>query len=54
MEPAGNQWRVLAGLKAGERLIVQGQLKAKPGKAVRPVVVEAGRQRGDPRSVNRT
>jgi membrane fusion protein (multidrug efflux system) len=42
VEPAGNQWRVLTGLKAGERVIIQGQLKAKPGKVVRPVIVELG------------
>ena len=42
VEPAANQWRVLTGLKAGERVVVQGQLKAKPGKVVRPVIVELG------------
>jgi membrane fusion protein (multidrug efflux system) len=42
VEPVGNQWRVLTGLKAGERVIVQGQLKARPGKVVRPVIVELG------------
>lgn len=42
VEPAGEQWRVLSGLHAGERVIVQGQIKAKPGKQVRPVVVEPG------------
>ena len=42
VEPAGDRWRVLTGLHAGDRVIVQGQLKAKPGKQVRPVVVEPG------------
>lgn len=42
VEPAGDQWRVLAGLRGGERLVVQGQLKAKPGKVVKPVVVDLG------------
>jgi membrane fusion protein, multidrug efflux system len=42
VEAAGDRWRVLSGLHAGERVVVQGQLKAKPGKVVRPVVVEPG------------
>lgn len=42
VEAAGDRWRVLSGLAAGERVVVQGQLKAKPGKVVRPVVVEPG------------
>jgi len=37
---AGNQWRVLAGLAAGERIIVQGQQKVRPGDAVRATVVD--------------
>jgi membrane fusion protein (multidrug efflux system) len=37
---ANNQWRVLNGLNAGERVIVQGQQKVKPGDAVRPTVVD--------------
>ena len=37
---ADNQWRVLTGLNAGERIIVQGQQKVRPGDAVRPTVVE--------------
>jgi membrane fusion protein (multidrug efflux system) len=36
----GNQWRVLAGLRAGERVIVQGQQKVRPGDLVSPVVVD--------------
>ncbi len=36
----GNQWRVLAGLGAGERIIVQGQQKVRPGDAVRATVVD--------------
>jgi membrane fusion protein, multidrug efflux system len=38
---ADNQWRVLTGLNAGERIIVQGLQKVRPGDAVRPTVVEA-------------
>ncbi len=37
---SGNQWRVLAGLSAGERIIVQGQQKVRPGDAVSPTVVD--------------
>ena len=37
---AGNQWRVLAGLSAGERVIVQGQQKVRPGDAVSATVVD--------------
>lgn len=35
-----NQWRVLAGLNAGERIIVQGQQKLRPGDSVSPTVVD--------------
>ncbi|HVN98830.1 MAG TPA: efflux RND transporter periplasmic adaptor subunit [Steroidobacteraceae bacterium] len=35
-----NQWRVLSGLNAGERVVVQGQQKLRPGDAVRPVLVD--------------
>ncbi|MDE2220624.1 MAG: HlyD family secretion protein, partial [Gammaproteobacteria bacterium] len=35
-----NQWRVLAGLNAGERIIVQGQQKVRPGDAVSATVVD--------------
>ncbi len=33
----GDQWQVSEGLKAGDRVIVEGVLKAKPGSEVRPV-----------------
>jgi membrane fusion protein (multidrug efflux system) len=36
----GNQWRVLAGLNAGERIIVQGQQKVRPGDTVRATEVD--------------
>jgi membrane fusion protein (multidrug efflux system) len=39
---ANNQWRVINGLDAGERIIVQGQQKVKPGDAVRPTIVDVG------------
>lgn len=35
----GNQWLVTAGLHAGDRLIVQGTMRALPGIAVKPVPV---------------
>jgi len=40
VEPASDQWRVVAGLHAGERVIVQGQVKAKIDAPVKPVVVK--------------
>jgi membrane fusion protein, multidrug efflux system len=39
---AKDQWRVIDGLNAGERIVVQGQQKVKPGDAVRPTVVDVG------------
>jgi membrane fusion protein (multidrug efflux system) len=33
----GNQWRVRKGLAAGERVIVQGAMNARPGSTVKPV-----------------
>jgi membrane fusion protein (multidrug efflux system) len=33
----GNRWQVTEGLKAGERVIVEGSLKVKPGDTVKPV-----------------
>jgi membrane fusion protein (multidrug efflux system) len=36
-----NQWRVLAGLKAGDRVVVQGLQAARPGTEVKPVTVDA-------------
>lgn len=33
----GDQWQVSSGLKAGERVIVEGVLKAQPGMTVKPV-----------------
>lgn len=33
----GNRWQVTSGLKAGDRVIVDGLQRAKPGAAVRPV-----------------
>ncbi|MBS0387692.1 MAG: efflux RND transporter periplasmic adaptor subunit [Proteobacteria bacterium] len=35
-----NRWRVVSGLNAGERIIVQGQQKVRPGDVVRPALVE--------------
>lgn len=36
----GNMWLVTAGLKAGDRLIVEGTDKAPPGSSVKPVAVK--------------
>lgn len=36
-QAVGNQWLVTAGLKPGERLIVDGLMRAKPGTVVRPM-----------------
>ena len=53
VEAVGDAWLVPAGLKAGERLIVEGQLKAKPGKPVRRSR-GAGRQRSGSPERDRT
>ncbi|WP_242140231.1 efflux RND transporter periplasmic adaptor subunit [Sphingomonas sp. TREG-RG-20F-R18-01] len=37
----GNKWLITAGLKAGDRLIVEGVDKARPGALVKPVAVKA-------------
>ena len=37
----GNRWQVTEGLKAGERVIVEGSLRVKPGDTVKPVAVDA-------------
>ena len=41
-EAVGDKWLVTAGLKAGDRLIVQGSDKARPGATVKPVAVPPG------------
>lgn len=38
----GDKWLVTAGLKAGDRLVVQGSDKAQPGASVKPVAVKLG------------
>lgn len=38
----GNKWLVTSGLKAGDRLIVEGVDKAEPGAVVKPVPVKLG------------
>jgi membrane fusion protein (multidrug efflux system) len=40
VEPASDHWRVIAGLHAGERVIVQGQVKAKVDAPVKPTIVK--------------
>lgn len=37
----GNRWQVTDGLKAGERVIVEGSLRVKPGDTVKPVAADA-------------
>jgi membrane fusion protein (multidrug efflux system) len=39
----GDKWLITAGLKAGDRLIVEGTGKAMPGAAVRPVAATLGK-----------
>jgi membrane fusion protein (multidrug efflux system) len=36
----GNKWLITSGLKAGDRLIVEGTEKALPGAQVKPVAVD--------------
>ena len=38
----GNTWLITSGLKAGDRLIVEGTDKARPGATVKPVAVKLG------------
>lgn len=39
----GDQWLITSGLRPGDRLIVEGTAKARPGAAVRPVVAKLKR-----------
>jgi len=39
----GNQWLIAAGLSTGERVIVEGMQKAKPGASVKAVPFDGGR-----------
>ncbi len=41
-QAVGNTWLITSGLKTGDRLIVEGTDKAKPGAAVKPVAVKLG------------
>ena len=45
----GDQWLVGEGLKAGERIVVDGGQKARPGTAVKPVAVAASGASSAPR-----
>jgi membrane fusion protein (multidrug efflux system) len=44
--PVGSDWLVTSGLKPGERIVVEGQMKAKPGATVKvvPALARAGEQ----------
>jgi membrane fusion protein (multidrug efflux system) len=42
----GNQWLVSSGLAAGDRVIVEGMQKVRPGTPVREVPFDAGRKQG--------
>ena len=42
----GDQWLVSSGLASGERVIVEGMQKARPGASVKVVPVDAGRKEG--------
>lgn len=39
----GDQWHVASGLSAGERMVVEGMQKVRPGMAVKAVAFEAGK-----------
>ena len=41
-----NQWLVLSGIKSGERVIVEGSMKAKPGSEVTPVAMKRDSKTG--------
>lgn len=41
-QAVGNRWLITGGLKAGERLIVEGTDKVRPGATVKPVAVKLG------------
>jgi len=41
----GNKWLITSGLKAGDRLIVEGTEKARPGAQVKPVTVNLTKDR---------
>jgi len=41
----GNQWLIATGLSTGERVIVEGMQKAKPGASVKAVPFNAGREK---------
>ena len=43
----GDKWLVTAGLATGDRVIVEGLQKARPGAAVKVVPVEAATKPGD-------
>ena len=42
----GDQWLVLTGLASGDRVIVEGMQKVRPGAAVKEVSFDAGRKQG--------
>ena len=41
-EALGNRFQVLNGLKAGEKTVIRGNERLRPGQAVRPKRVSAG------------
>ena len=43
----GNRWLVSKGLSAGDRVIVEGQQKVRPGAEVKPVEIETGKAASD-------
>jgi membrane fusion protein, multidrug efflux system len=49
----GDQWIVTAGLNPGERVIVEGLSKIKPGQAVKPVPAGSPPTRRGPGGGNR-
>jgi membrane fusion protein (multidrug efflux system) len=49
----GDQWLVSSGLAPGDRVIVEGLQKVRPGAAVKVVAFAPGSQKGDPTSGNK-
>jgi membrane fusion protein (multidrug efflux system) len=49
----GNKWLVTDGLKAGDRVIVEGMLKVRPGVLVKAVPFENGSEKND-KEINNT
>jgi membrane fusion protein (multidrug efflux system) len=49
----GNQWVVASGLKAGDKLIVEGLQRVRPGQPVTPVPAGPGRKKGAEKDIEK-